>query len=423
MEKITVSSENENYASVNGVLFNKQKDCVEYYPAAKDGSFTWTKDLKDDLGNSYFNTSLVTRLIIDKDLPPEKFEKTFSALDHFPNVKEIVIDDNNKTGLKKMGNCIAKEYNGETYLWAFPPKGSDKLNIPHGITRVDLGMFRWTDVKKIALPDTVDYLEQTQQDVSIESISVDLNNKAYSSINGVVFSKDKKKLVLCPGGRAGKYTVPAGVEELGELSFRTCGRLTEVTMPPSVVRVDEDCFFCCKRLLRVNLSPNIKILPGNCFYGCKSLRSVEIPDGVAQVYDSAFSDCPMLTKIRVPAGADYHNNNPYFQTGASDLTIYCEPNSSAAALAKSKDINTADLSEYKPDTFVVPDFAELADVDNDGYVSSSDSLSILRSSVGLESYDENRFFRADVDFDGSLSANDALEALRVSIGLPYSIDN
>ena len=58
------------------------------------------------------------------------------------------------------------------------------------------------------------------------------------------------------------------------------------------------------------------------------------------------------------------------------------------------------------------------DIDNDGKITSADSLLILRQSVNLENFDDIHKELADVDGDGVITSADALEVLRYSVGLP-----
>lgn len=57
-------------------------------------------------------------------------------------------------------------------------------------------------------------------------------------------------------------------------------------------------------------------------------------------------------------------------------------------------------------------------IDNDGKITSADSLKILRASVSLETLSISQFLLADVDDDQTITSSDALEVLRVSVGLP-----
>ena len=61
------------------------------------------------------------------------------------------------------------------------------------------------------------------------------------------------------------------------------------------------------------------------------------------------------------------------------------------------------------------------DVDKDGYITAADALSILRQSVGMESFSEELLFIANVDDDSGITANDALAVLRNSVG--FTDDN
>ena len=69
---------------------------------------------------------------------------------------------------------------------------------------------------------------------SIESITVSNNNRNYCSMNGVLYSKDKKKLLLYPPAKKDKeYVIPNGVETI-DYTFSNCKYLKTITIPSSV---------------------------------------------------------------------------------------------------------------------------------------------------------------------------------------------
>ena len=63
---------------------------------------------------------------------------------------------------------------------------------------------------------------------------------------------------MSPGGSAGiqELVIEEGVEELGDLSFRTCSSLSKVTIPKSVERIGEMAFYNCDCLDSVTISRN-----------------------------------------------------------------------------------------------------------------------------------------------------------------------
>jgi hypothetical protein len=55
---------------------------------------------------------------------------------------------------------------------------------------------------------------------------VDAANDTCSSVDGVLFNKDRTTLIQCPGGKSGSYEIPYGVTNIGTNSFGLCGELT-----------------------------------------------------------------------------------------------------------------------------------------------------------------------------------------------------
>ena len=72
----------------------------------------------------------------------------------------------------------------------------------------------------------------------------------------------------------------------------------------------------------------------------------------------------------------------------------------------------------KSDTADTPDNAPaFGDVNSDGAVDSADALLILRSSVGLATFDDEQSTLGDVNGDGKVDSADALSVLRYSVNL------
>ena len=89
---------------------------------------------------------------------------------------------------------------------------------------------------------------------NLTSITVDNQNRAYSSVDGVLFTKDRTVLIAYPAGKQGTYTIPAGVASIGEWAFHLCGRLTGITIPSSVTHIGEWAFYECSSLRTITVS-------------------------------------------------------------------------------------------------------------------------------------------------------------------------
>jgi len=86
---------------------------------------------------------------------------------------------------------------------------------------------------------------------SLTSITVDAHHPLLSSLDGVMFNKNKTRLYICPGGKAGSYAIPEGVVDVGVEAFYYCNSLTNVTIPSTVTRFFELAFISCSNLMGV----------------------------------------------------------------------------------------------------------------------------------------------------------------------------
>jgi len=88
----------------------------------------------------------------------------------------------------------------------------------------------------------------------LTAITVDASNPAYSTTaDGVLFNKDYTTLLLCPGGKAGTYTVPNSVTSIGDQAFIYCVHLTGVTIPASVTNIHNHAFYQCRNLTSITV--------------------------------------------------------------------------------------------------------------------------------------------------------------------------
>ncbi|MBR5022079.1 MAG: leucine-rich repeat protein [Oscillospiraceae bacterium] len=186
--------------------------------------------------------------------------------------------------------------------------------IKEGITSIDVSAFsNCTNLSSITIPKNVTSIDiqAFEQCSSLGGFWVDEANPQYSSDQyGVLFSKDKTKLLKAPQTLTGSYTVPDGVTTLGALTdsdssnpaFNDCTKLTSVTLPDSVNVIDIAAFAGCSSLTKVNIPNGVKKIDYITFMNCTSLTSITIPDSVTDISNYVFSGCNNLTQITLGKG-------------------------------------------------------------------------------------------------------------------------
>jgi len=95
------------------------------------------------------------------------------------------------------------------------------ITIPNSVEYIgNCAFYECTSLISITIPDNIYNVEHLFENcVSLMSININKGNCFYSSIDGVLFNKDKTELIMYPQGRQGAYTIPRGVKSIGSGAF------------------------------------------------------------------------------------------------------------------------------------------------------------------------------------------------------------
>ena len=134
----------------------------------------------------------------------------------------------------------------------------------------------------------------------LTSINVAEDNLNYASIDGVLYSKDKKTLITCPEGKTGSFIIPNSVTSIEDYAFWDCKSLTSITIPNSVINIGKYAFSGCIGLTSITIPNSVTSIEDLAFDGCKGLTSVTIGNSVTSIGHRAFYCCGVLTSVTIP---------------------------------------------------------------------------------------------------------------------------
>lgn len=185
-------------------------------------------------------------------------------------------------------------------------KQKDKIQsvvIESGVQSISGGAFSGcTALEKVGISDTVAQIDLNAFDgcTALAEFEVAADNKAFSSVGGVLFSADKE-LLRCPVGKSADYAVPSGTVAIAGGAFKDCAKLESLVIPDSVISIGESAFENCAALKRITLPKNITKLEASCFSGCTALAEIALPDSVKTLGEKVFSGCAALKSVKIPA--------------------------------------------------------------------------------------------------------------------------
>lgn len=141
---------------------------------------------------------------------------------------------------------------------------------------------------------------------------------AYTDINGVVFSDDKRTLIKCPESFSGSYTIPNGTLTIGKNAFKDCIKLSALTIPVSLELIEVNAFSNCKTLNNIyydgdvyqwltqlksravtSVGYTLWFREGSSY---KEFTKLLVPDGIEEIRDFAFYYCQSLKVLKFGNG-------------------------------------------------------------------------------------------------------------------------
>ena len=157
-----------------------------------------------------------------------------------------------------------------------------------------------------------------QECKSLEEIVVDENNPNYSSMDGVLYDKDKTTLIGWPAAEDDIDIMPS-VTTIGDYAFNYCDGLTSVEMP-AVTTIGDYAFSRCNALTSVSM-PSVTTIGFEAFSICSALASVYMPE-VTTIDAGAFSRCSALTSVDIPASVSMISWRA-FERCSGLTSVYC----------------------------------------------------------------------------------------------------
>ena len=182
--------------------------------------------------------------------------------------------------------------------------GLASIEIPNSVTSIGNSAFEGcSSLTSVTIPNSVTEIGGLAFCLCTElmSIEVDKDNQSYTSVDGVLYDKNKTTLICCPGGKT-SVEIPNDVTNIGYAAFAGCTGLTTITIPNGVTLIDIYTFYGCTGLTSIEIPNSVTSIGPLAFYGCTGLTSIVIPNSVTRLDYQAFVGCIGLTSVTIGKG-------------------------------------------------------------------------------------------------------------------------
>ena len=154
-----------------------------------------------------------------------------------------------------------------------------------------------TGLTNLTIPSSVIVIEESALNFPKNFISIHVasNNPNYSSLDGVLFNKDKTILIKYPEGKKGAYSVPNSVKTIGKSSFCGSQDLPSVNIGDNVTIIEQSAFASCYNLNTVTIGHNVRNIGKNAFFACFNLSSLTILSNSVSFAETVFNNTQRVT--------------------------------------------------------------------------------------------------------------------------------
>lgn len=181
-----------------------------------------------------------------------------------------------------------------------------------------------------------------------------IDSDSFEYDGNAVYTNDKKRLVYCMSQET-SFTIPEGVEIIGEMAFRGKKALKNVIIANSVKEIEHDAFYDCDELDNVYVPAGVKVVRSYAFAECDNLKKVTFAGTPEKVGHHTFDDCDQLHDIIVPVGSSkFFRKELHFIEGDTDYLVLEDPKKKAEIAGKkaetSEKKNKKEVAEKKVET-------------------------------------------------------------------------
>lgn len=245
LREISVDDANKFYASIDGVLYDKNIETIHTYPASKDGASYSLPNTVKYIGQYAFRGSKIMTICI-----PNSVESIGHYAFRECNLSSVVIPNS----VTSIGDGAFRECSNLI-----------SVEIPNSVTSIGSQVFKeCTKMSSVVIPNSITTINYGMFESCSALTSIEIPN----SVTNIGPNAFNECMVL------ESVNIPNTVKTIGSYAFNHCMRFTDVEIPDSVIEIGDYAFNGCKNLRSVRIGSSVKWIGDYAFSGWNCLTSI-----------------------------------------------------------------------------------------------------------------------------------------------------
>ncbi|MDD2285048.1 MAG: leucine-rich repeat domain-containing protein [Paludibacter sp.] len=403
LDSFSVNNSNTKFSSTSGVLFNKTQDTLLVCPNAKTGSYTIPSTVKHIANSAFENCYSLTAVTIPASLNSTgtyafAYCSGISGNLTIPNNVKTLGDGAfygcyNLTGtinipatLTDLGNfCFLECNNLKSFsvnsanpyyassndvlysknidtLFICPGAKTGTFIIPNTVKLI--GSHAFYNCSKLSgsltIPQLTDYIGYYAfyGCSQISDFAVNLLNQYFFAENGILYSKSKERLLICPTGKSGNISLAASIQSIDPGAFNNCKNIIgNIHLPASLIYLGEYAFYNCSGISSFtvdaaneffcaadgvlfsknqdllylcplsksgtySIPTSVQYIGYAAFDGCLNLTGINIGESVQEIGAYAFEYCTGINRLSIPQNVNTIGTGAFYAcSNLNDLRV------------------------------------------------------------------------------------------------------
>ncbi len=285
LKTIEISPLNETYTVQDNILYTKDRKTLLFCPSGRDTPV--------------------------RSIPEQTIRIDQNAFSSCAHLSEIILPHTiQEIGIAAFSGCSALP----------------KLNLPESLKKIeDYAFLDCTSFKHIVIPENVTEIGYGAFSgcISLQSISVSPKNPTYTALDDILYTKDKKTLLLCPEGQTLTVrSIPSSVERIESLAFHNCQKLEQISIPASVTELGNTVFSSCPSLKNITIPSTVSTCGSNLFSFCPSLETVDFLASVSELEYQMFQSCFSLQTVTLSGTIKKIGSEAFFSCQSLSTLVF-----------------------------------------------------------------------------------------------------